>query len=215
MTFDEALKFVKDTKPNILYIGGKTSTGKTTFASQLQRSIEYHVVELDKVVHESVVQPFQISDEGKAFNEVYKRRDKPEWINAFIKAADNQVGGLIEAGHKVIIDGAIANPETLRELLASLTDVVTLYFHPTNLDVYERNLTNRFMLATPNHSAGLPTQFWKLVDKVEFKRFCETGEVSASLRDSISKYAKESKQSSEDRIQQQAAVIPEMKIVNI
>lgn len=215
MTFDEALKFVRESQPDILYIGGKTSTGKSTFAAQLNTEMMYEVIELDKVVQSSVIIPLQISKRGEAFNEVYKRRDKPKWIQRFIEAADNEVTEAIKKDHRVIIDGAVANPRTLRELLASLPGVVFLYFHPTNLEVYERNLTNRFKSATPNHASGLPTQFWDLVDKAELQRFFESGIISAPLREAISKYARQSQESSEKRIEQQSAIAPDMRIVNI
>jgi predicted kinase len=215
MTFDEALRFVRETEPNILYIGGKTSTGKSTFAAQLKEDLRYKVVELDKVVQGSVILPLKISNHGEAFNEVYKRRDKLDWIQRFIEAADNEAAEVIKTSSRVIIDGAVANPVTLRELLASLPGVVILYFHPTDLDVYERNLTNRFKMATPTHTAGLPTQFWDLVDKAEFQRFCETGVISVPLRESISKYAHKSQESSEQRIDEQSAIAPNMRIVNI
>jgi predicted kinase len=215
MTFNEALKLIRDTQPPVVYLGGKTSTGKSTFAGQLREDLEYRIVELDKVVLNSVIVPLRISNPGEVFNEVYKKRDKIQWIQQFIKAADNEIRDITSKGHRVVVDGTVANPETLRELLSSLPEVAFLYFHPTNLVVYERNLTNRFRQATASHSAGLPTQFWDLVDKDEFKKFCKTGIITTHLRAAISEYARQSQQSSTQRIEKQSALAPEMKIVNI
>src|SRR5579863_8708520 len=87
MNVDEAFTFVKNTKPGLVYVAGKTSTGKSTFADRLYTRLGYQVINLDAIVDEAVIQPFRLKDRGEAFGEVYKERSQTIWIEAFTGAA--------------------------------------------------------------------------------------------------------------------------------
>ena len=87
MTIDEAFMFIKERRPQLVHVSGKTSTGKSTFGARLNRELGYEIVELDKVVVESLVEPLNLADRGRVFLEVYKHRNRPDWIKRFVNAA--------------------------------------------------------------------------------------------------------------------------------
>lgn len=200
MNIKQAHDYIQEHRPAIIHLSGKTSTGKSTFASQLNEEFGYEIIELDQLVHTAVIKRYSLKDEGQAFVEVYKNRDRPELIDSFVVATIEKVATLEANGHPVIIDGAVANPHTLKQLLQELSSSIIVYLHPSNLDNYRRNLTNRFATATTNSNAGLPAKFWKMVDRVEFGTFCESGIVTSGIQDAIAQYAIESRAESAKRL---------------
>lgn len=215
MNFDEALEYVRKSKPEALYLGGKTSTGKSTFARQLGAELDYKTIELDEIVREMVVKARGLANEGEVFSEVYKQRNHLDWIGDFEDAVKREIDKVRAEHHRVILDGAIVHPVTLSETLSSISGVTFLYFHPEHLDVYERNLTNRFRLTSEKFRAGLPMQFWKLVDDDDFREFCKSRQMNEGLRSAIRDYARRSQKSSEERMKAQEGVIGQMLVVLI
>jgi guanylate kinase len=154
------------------------------------------------VVTEDVIAPFGLeAEEGQVFVEIYKHRDKADWTEAFIQGVHKRVSALLDAGKPVIIDGAVANVETLDDLLAGLPDPVILYLHPENVKNYERNLTSRFMDASPTSNAGLPARFWDLVNPDDFTEFYKTKVINKAIASAISDYAASSRAESATRLQ--------------
>ena len=215
MTFDEALAYSLEHKPKSIYLGGKTSTGKSTFAHRLKDSLDYHILDLDQIVFHEVVKARDLPDGGSVFVHVYKLRERLDWIHDFILAAQARIELATQQGEKLILEGAVANPETLLELLAMVPGVTFFYFHPRNLDVYERNLTNRFMLTKKNSNAGLPQQFWQLVNNRDFEQFCTDHVLTDGLKQNIHQYALVSQQDSEKRLSEQSKTISGIILINI
>lgn len=200
MNIEQAHDYLRRHRPEIIHLSGKTSTGKSTFASQLSKEFGYEIIELDQLVHTAVINRYNLTDEGQAFVEVYKNQDRLELIDSFVTAAKEKVAILEAEGHPVIIDGAVANPHTLKRLLGELSNSVIVYLHPLNLDNYRRNLLSRFATATADSNAGLPAQFWKMIDKVEFGRFCKSGIVTSGIQDAVAQYALDSQSESVKRL---------------
>lgn len=200
MTFDQALKKLSEENPDILYLNGKTSTGKSTFAQMLQQARDYRIIKLDEIVIEEVIRPLRLPGEGEAFEEIYKKRDRTDWIELFITAVEQEVAHTLQHGHKVILDGAVAHPLTLRDMLKSLPSVTFLYFHPANLAHYERNLTERFLTTSKTYNGGLPLRFWRLVDADSFAAFCETRIITDDITQAIKAYATSSQEESIRRL---------------
>lgn len=216
MTVNELYASVADRKPRLVYLTGKTSTGKSTFASRLSSEFGYAVINLDEIVVQSVIVPRDLaSQRSEVFFEVYKHRNKLDWIADFINAAHDVINRYMQSGTPVVIDGAIAHESTMQDLLQSYADVYIAYFHPSNLELYSRYLTERFMGTTINNHNGLPKAFWELVDTTEFATFSETRTLTPSLRSSIAAYAQSSQTSSLDRIATLNHAFPTMTIVNI
>lgn len=211
MDTDEAYRHIEKKKPKVLHVTGKTSTGKSTFASNLHDALGYKVIELDQVVHDSVMAPLEIEDRNDVFIEVYKKRNKLDWIQRFTDAVQKETN----KEEPVVINGAIANITTMREVLVGADAVEIIYFHPQNLDVYERNLKSRFTKATPSDDAGIPRNFWNLIDASELTAFYATREITPGIVEGITLYAQQSKASSVKRLQKIRAAFPDILVVDV
>lgn len=215
MNIEQAHDYIQEHRPEVIHLSGKTSTGKSTFANQLGEEFGYKIIELDQVVRAAVIDRYNLEDEGQAFVEVYKNRDRADLIDSFIAATKEKVMAIEAGGHPVIIDGAIANPQTLKELFTELASSTIVYLHPSSLDNYRRNLTNRFKTATMHSKAGLPVKFWEMVDQAEFSKFCESGNVTPGLQRAIVQYAAESQSQSTERLQMLRASFNNILVVDI
>ncbi|HEX8763361.1 MAG TPA: hypothetical protein VF733_06430 [Candidatus Saccharimonadales bacterium] len=215
MTTDEAFTHIKNTLPATLYVSGKTSTGKSTFAAKLKERCGYEIVELDKIVTGAVIKPLRLPDEKQVFVEIYRLRNHPDWIERFITAAKQEIAKHQKSGKKIVIDGAVGNPITLNELLRSLPDTKILYFHPKNLPTYEQYLTSRFMLANPDFHAGLPGAFWQLIDDAAFRQFCKDHKLTTDLQRAIAEYAALSQSASIERLKEFQPYFNNLEVVEV
>ena len=215
MTPDEAFAFVKQRQPRLIHVSGKTSTGKSTFAARLRDELGYQIIELDTVVNDAVIVPLKLQNRGAVFDEVYKQRNQLGWIRAFTKAAQRLIAKHEGNGEGVVVDGAIANPLTLKELLSTVPETEILYFHPKDLTTYETYLTSRFMLANDAFRAGLPTAFWEQIEDSEFRQFCKDKVVTPSLQQSIGRYAAASRESSSRRLSELRRYFEGIRVVEI
>jgi adenylate kinase family enzyme len=216
MTVDELYAAIENYKPSVVYLTGKTSTGKSTFARKLATEFDYAVINLDDIVVQSVIKPRDIAEQrSDVFLEVYKLRNKLDWIKDFVDAAHDSVGQHTQAGSPVIIDGAIAHIETMQELLRPYPNAFIAYFHPTDLELYTSYLTERFMGASIDDHNGLPKAFWDLVDKSDFITFCNNRVLIPSLRTSIKNYAQASQASSLQRLVSLRKNFPNILIIDI
>ncbi len=189
---------VESQKPRVVYLSGKTSTGKTTFAKELERH-GYKIIELDPIVTASVVVPFGVLP-GEGFITAYRDIGPKEQTGAFITAAKARIEQEVQSS-PVIVEGAIATPRILKEVLSGdLADFYFVYFHPVNLDVYAGRIRERFVAGAASGKSGLPKHFWSLVQKADTEHFINTGEVNLNLERVIEKYAELSMQESAKRL---------------
>ena len=201
MHIADAFAYVNSEQPDFIHISGKTSTGKSTFAAKFSEELGYEVIELDKIVEESVIKPLGLMPEaGAVFREIYKVREKPEWIKMFVDASQKIIKEHSASGAKIVIDGAVANIATFQELLAPFPDTKIIFLHPSSLENYERNITSRFMQTKRDYHAGLPLTFWKLVPKEDFEQFCSDRLITPTISKAIKQFAIFSKNSSERRL---------------
>ncbi|HKX24226.1 MAG TPA: AAA family ATPase [Candidatus Saccharimonadales bacterium] len=194
MTVDQIYHIIATKKPPVIYISGKTSTGKSTFGRRLSDNLGYHVVELEAVLLEIVDDKGW--DEQTTFRKVLHDTDETEERKAFLEITDELIKNALAQGVPLVIEGAVAHVDTLARVLKPARHMLFLYFHPTDIDFYVRNLTKRFLESGPDSLGGLPLKFWKLVDKDEFKEFCQTRQVSTGLEKSIREYAQKSQKES-------------------
>lgn len=201
MNIDQVYTIVKEDKPQILYISGKTSTGKSTLAKKLSQDFGYQIIELDEIVYSAVVKPINLLRPEEAFLEVYRHRNKLDWIKLFLNATNDLIAKYLGASQPIIIEGAIANPITLNELFSNYKQLTFVYIHPKDIDKYIANLTNRFIATNQKDLAGLPHAFWKLIDPLEFEQFCDTRELTQNIQNSIKQYATSSQKESLERLE--------------
>jgi guanylate kinase len=200
MKIDELYEYLVGHRPQLMHISGKTSVGKTTLANQLVDRYEYYVIELDQVVLKYVIDKFKLQDSGHAFIEVYKNRQEKEWIKSFIDGAHGEINNALAQTKPVILDGAIANTDTLKDLLEPYPATLIIYLHPQNIDNYLRNLVNRFNISAPTDNAGLPSKFWAYIDKDELAQYYDNRVITSKLMAAIREYAEDSKKESKYRL---------------
>jgi adenylate kinase family enzyme len=197
---DEIHQDIAGQKPPVIYLSGKTSTGKSTFGRKLRDELGYQVIELEAILLEIVKK--NGLDEQTTFRKVFYDAGEFEAKAWFFDATDRIINDAIANGHPVVIEGAVANVETLQRILRPASELLFLYFHPTSAEVYVRNLTKRFMESNEESYGGLPLKFWQLVDDAEFKAFCKTRKLTESLEASIKGYAQSSQKESLVRLEE-------------
>jgi shikimate kinase len=194
MTIDDIYKDIAKQKPPVIYVSGKTSTGKSTFGRKLRDELGYHVIELEAVLLEVVKK--HGFDEQSTFRKVFYDDGEFEAKALFFNTTDRIISDALTRDHSVVIEGAVANIRTLERILQPAKDLIFLYFHPGNINIYIRNLSTRFMQAGENSYGGLSPKFWQLIDDDEFKKFCNTRKFTKGLKDSIEQYAQLSQKES-------------------
>jgi adenylate kinase family enzyme len=214
MTQDQLYEYIDKNLPKYIYLTGKTCTGKSTFANKLVENFNYSAIELDKIVRNSVIKKFDLSDEGNAFGEIYGRRDKLNWINSFVKAVQEEITKKKANSTGIIIEGAVSNVVTIKELFSDVAEFEFIYFHPQHLKNYIRNIKSRFSLSDKNNNAGLPIPFWNLIDPKDFEKFCIDKIITSNLEEAISEYALFSKKKSEERLKYFSENFTNIKVVN-
>lgn len=199
MTSADAYRTIKETRPPVIFITGKTSTGKSTFGRRLRDEMGYTVVELEAMLV-NLVKRHEL-DENQTFKKVFYESENSEERNWFLDETDEVITKALRDEHPLIIEGAVANANTLQRILQPTASLYFLYFHPKNIDDYVRNLTERFKSSSQDSNAGLPIKFWQMIDSEQFKTFCNTQVVSDDLERSIKEYALASQKESVLRLE--------------
>jgi hypothetical protein len=202
MNIEDAFRFVATTKPSLLYITGKTCTGKTTFAHGLAERYGYRAVVLDEIVQQAVVIPLDLqTQEPDVFVSVYRNTDRPEWIDRFVAEVRQQIAVYLEQQQPVLIEGALANTDTIQRIFAGYPSAQVLYFHPkVSGSRYIQNLTERLTGSSATDPNGLPKGFWEHITSADFTQFYKDGVITDSLQKSIAAYAAESVDASNKRL---------------
>lgn len=213
MTLETVKEKVKLQQPRLIYLSGKTCTGKTTFASYLEQH-GYKKVELDKIVMESVVVPFGVP-QGDGFRTAYRDLGPSEQVSAFIGAAKLEILKRLKES-SLVVEGAIANPRILGEVFSdNLKDFVFVYLHPVHADIYEQRILSRFIAGAKTSNTGLPKDFWALVQDSDVEEFKATDKVNAGIQTAIKTYAAKSMEESKTRLAGFQVSFPEIAVVEI
>ncbi len=208
----DMLQVVRYKRPQLIYLSGKTATGKSTFANTLEQELDYRVIELDKLMEQTVIHPLHLADNELGYIEVYRKRGKMEWIQRFVAAGQE----LMKADNRpTVVEGSIAHPLTLQEFFAGSPDFMFVYFHPANISTYKRYITNRFLTATATYNANLPKTLWDQVDKDAFQQFCKDRVLTPNLRKAIDHYAATSQQESKERLDKFQKYFKGIRIIEI
>lgn len=213
MTIDDIYRDIAKQRPPVIFVTGKTSTGKSTFARKLHDELGYQVIGLEAILVE-IIKKHRFDEQSTFYKVLYDANDCEE-KTLFLNTIDRLISVALTQDHPVVIEGAIKNVGTLKYILRSTKGLFFLYFHPINTDVYMQNLTKRFVESGEKYYSGLPLSFWKLIDKEEFRNFCITRKLTESLTDSIAKYAQISQKESLDRLNEFRENFKEIKVVVI
>jgi len=196
MKVDKVFDLIKQKLPQTIFVTGKTSTGKSTFARKLRDELGYKIVELDQLVMNSVVNKEPKENPGYIFLQVYRGGERKDWIDAFVEETKEEMTKYSD--EKIVIEGALAHNETLDKILNS-KDFFFVYFHPVNKEKYIGMLTERFVAGAHDRTTGLPKHFWVKVDENVLQEYLKTSDLSEQLKSALSSYAQSSIEQSEER----------------
>lgn len=204
---------IEERKPKLVYVSGKTCTGKTTFANELQAH-GYLQIELDQIVTRSVIEPFQIHPR-EAFLAAFRGIGSVEQTNAFITAARTEIIEKAKS-NDLVIEGAIEKVGILQEILSGeLADFYFIYFHPVDFNVYVSRIRSRFIAGRASTACGLPKDFWALTHKEDIDFFLETNSINDRLEESLRAYATRSMTESVDRLKRFQEAYPNLSVVEV
>lgn len=213
MTTSELYKTITKTQPEVIYISGKTSTGKSTFAQRLHDELGYATVGLEEVL--VMLGKANNLDESMLFHKVFYEDGPSKEKELYFTTTDEIIERHLHSNHRLVIEGAVANSATLSRILRPAGTPRVAYFHPDNLEPYVRNLTARFMQSSETSQGGLPLKFWQHIDEDEFRTFCKTRQLTEELRSAIRRYAQESQQASLDRLHELQHIFSDVTVVSI
>ncbi len=185
-----------DKHPKLVFLNGKTSTGKTTLSNKLKDRYNCAVIELDEVIY-----GLNSPDGTNRFLEAYQKRDHPEYVKSFVDAVRARIRLELESHDFVIIEGAIVRSETLREIIDEWNDsFMFIYLDIRDTDAYVRNLTNRFVATSQDDGNGLPSLFWDKFKPELLQQYYANRRITPEVEDAIRSYATDSMKESEVRL---------------
>jgi guanylate kinase len=213
MKIEEVAELIQIEKPQIIYLSGKTCTGKTTFANNLQKH-GYSILELDTIVIQSVIIPYGVK-ESDGFLTAYRDAGPEEQTQAFIETAKKDILEKSKLS-PVVVEGAIARPRILKEILSDdLKDFEFIYLHPINIDLYKGRIRERFINGAAIGTSGLPKHFWEMVKKDDLQYFIDTREINEGIEKVIEDYTKLSMQESFNRLSHFQKEFSDIKVIEI
>ncbi len=195
---------IKNDSPKIIYISGKTCTGKSTFARSL-KEFGYEHLELDFLVHESVKDKFNIKDNGEAFK-VYKGIAPIDWQNSFEFATHKYILEKSKSS-KIIVDAAIATPEVLKKIFSDeLSYFMFIYLHPFDQNFYYQCIFERFTNDYKTKFRSFP--LWDKATPEILEDFINNGEKSEKVMKIVRDYGDNSTKISTERFELFKKVYP-------
>lgn len=188
-------------KPSpVIYISGKTCTGKTTLSRQLSKKYNYPVVELDGIIDSLDGDPNQL------YLEAYQGDLSSKTVQRFIEDSIRALKRAVDTQGGVIFEGAIANPEILVSIVHPWkSDCEFIYLHPVNINNYTQRIISRFEKSDVTHRNGLPSLFWNKFTEQQLTTYYKERLLSEDIISSITAYAKESMQTSAERLKEFSA----------
>lgn len=189
----EALANISALTPKLIFLTGKSGTGKSHFSNILSDKHGYKLLELDTIVR-AVAKKYGVGsapDYAPAFA-VYKGGLTQEFRNEFI----SEIHSFIEkhSSNPIIIEGAISNAQMVRDIFSKQYTVFSfVYLYPTDMKKYADRMMKRFKLDKKMGTRTL--SIWP-----ETPPEIEKAPVSSpKVKQFIAKMAQESKKKSDER----------------
>lgn len=189
-------KKIEKNKPKIVFLNGKTCTGKTTLSRAMRQKYGCATIELD-----SVVAGIEGPRGKNPYVEAYKNRDDLEFTNRFIDTVHKKIIDSLEKYNFVIIDGAIVNTDTLLEIIGErVNSYLLIYLDIKNIEEYTKRLKSRFESSSPGNRNGLPSLFWDKFKPELLEQYYADRRLTESVDAAIRSYASDSTKESEGRL---------------
>lgn len=182
--------------PSIIYIAGKTCTGKTTLSKQLSDKYQYPIIELDTIVD-------VLGDEkDHLYIEAYQGDINSPVVRRFIDLTVKKLSEAIRNYHGVIFEGAIANPDILMDILKQWQLYYKfIYLHPTDINNYNKQILSRFIKTNATNRNGLPSKFWNKFTKPQLTKYFNDRIITNDIQKNTNLYAEDSMKESSRRLE--------------
>lgn len=213
MTIEALYQAISRQRPPVIYLSGKTATGKSTFGRKLRDSLEYQVIELEDILLDMI--KAQRLDERATFRKVFHDSEESGEKSQFLNNTNHLLTEAVTNKRPLVIEGAVSNADTLQQILAPAGTMLFLYFHPRDIKKYVRNITQRFMQTGKDSYGGLPATLWQFIDDQEFETFCATQKLTKSLEDSIHQFALAAQKESLARLQKYRQKFKNIEVVYV
>lgn len=189
----EAIANISALTPKLIFLTGKSGTGKSHFSNILSEKHGYKILELDTIV-KVVAKKHNVGsapDYAPAFA-VYKGGLSQKFRDDFV----SEIHSFIERypSNPIMIEGAISNAQMIRDIFSKQYSVFSfVYLYPTNMKKYADRMMKRFKLDKKMGTRTL--SIWP-----ETPLEIENAPVSSpKVKQFIAKMAQESKKKSDER----------------
>jgi len=188
VSFDNAIKNLTCIQPKLIFLTGKSGTGKSYFSSKLKDN--FVPLEVDLIVrklakkHNIGIAP----DYNKAF-QVYKGKSPIFFENEFIK----EIHKFIDKNNNksIIIDAAISNSELIKKIFSGKYKIFTFVFlYPNSINRYSNRIMKRYIKDVTTKKKTLP--FWSEVPKEIEDASLKSKKVKKFIKDMAKKQKKKS-----------------------
>lgn len=195
----------------VIYISGKTSTGKSTLSHKIANEHSYAIIELDEVIYSLKSKP-----NHNRFIESYIERDNTILLNEFVNTVVDLIESALKYSPGVAVEGAIANIQTFHEIFGTFKEQLSfVYIHPKNIDEYIRRLTLRFAGSELKNGNGLPGKFWNKMTSDSLNQYYKDRIITPKIHAAIESYAKESINESKERLKAFKHAFPKLHVIEI
>jgi dephospho-CoA kinase len=188
ISFDDAIKNLICIKPKIIFLTGKSGTGKSFFSSKLKQ--HFLPLEVDLIVRK-LAKKYNIGfgpDYNEAFK-VYKKKSPLFFENEFIKEIHKFINK--NNNKSIIIDAAISNSELIKKIFSGKYKIFTFVFlYPNSVDRYSNRIMKRYIKDVITKKKTLP--FWSEVPKEIEKASLKSKKVKTFIKDMAKKQKKKS-----------------------
>lgn len=214
MTYNEAFLFIQEQKPQLVYLSGKTATGKTTLSAKLHEELGYHVIEMDRLIIESVIQPHGLTEGHTAFMAAHRGIGPAEYTDDFIKASRKAIAENLLQG-PVVVDGSIHDVTILQAIFKDY-DFTLFHLHPIDEQLHTERVIKRILYENTHTTAGrLPSFFWDMIQTEDRTHLEKTGELNEGFKTSLHEYVVGVMEESAERLENFQKIYPDMKIVEV
>lgn len=207
LSIEEIENKLKEEETKLVFVSGKTCTGKSTFARRISNQGYFHL-EIDYVVLKSVVEKFNVLQRDEAFL-VYKGKAFHEWQKSFEEAAKKLILKHIDKT-KVVVDAAFADPNVLRRIIPEKfnNSFELIYFHPFSRELYYEGILNRFIEDINSEKKSFP--IWLEVTEEILEDYKQNGMKSLKVLALVKKYGDESADLSLERFRLFKNIFPKI-----
>lgn len=191
----EALANISLLTPKLIFLTGKSGTGKSYYSNILADKYNYKILELDKIIR-NIAKKYNIGhapDYAKAFS-IYKGDQSEAIMKDFI----NEIHTFIDKypNNPILIEGAISNAQLINNIFSKQYSIFAfIYLNPSNIKKYASQMMKRFKEDKRNKTKTL--SIWPEVS-TEINNLPTN---SPKVSQFIMKQAKQSKKKSDERLQ--------------